>query len=143
MQGDHANATQAWQVLGKPSAIVLRTTRAAMAPGRKKKTTKAKAATRRKPVKSAARSAKTKLISSKLISSKLTKSKSSGSLARKAKPDPLDDLIVASAKALALTIEPAWTSAVRANLHVIFAQAALVTAFELPDDAEPAPIFKA
>jgi hypothetical protein len=58
-------------------------------------------------------------------------------------PDHLTDLIDASGKAFELTIESAWRSAVHANLQVIFRQAALFMAFELPDDAEPAPIFKA
>jgi hypothetical protein len=79
-----------------------------------------------------------KIRESKSNKSKSGKSKSSGS-----KPDPLDDLIEAGARTLALTIAPAWKPAVRANLHVIFSQAALFTAFELPDDAEPAPIFTA
>jgi 1-carboxybiuret hydrolase subunit AtzG-like protein len=61
----------------------------------------------------------------------------------KSQSDPIDRLIEASASALALTIEPAWKSSVRTNLQVIFAQAALFCDFELPDDAEPAPIFKA
>jgi hypothetical protein len=104
-----------------------------MAPGRKKKATKAKAATRRKATKPPAKSSK----------SRSGVSKSGRSKPRPSRPDVLDDLIVAAANPLALTIEPAWKPAVRANLQVIFAQAALVTAFELPDDAEPAPIFKA
>jgi len=58
-------------------------------------------------------------------------------------PDQLTDLIDASGKAFELTIEAAWRSAVHANLQVIFRQATLFMAFELPDDAEPAPIFKA
>jgi hypothetical protein len=57
--------------------------------------------------------------------------------------DHLTDLIDASARAFELTIESTWKPTVRANLRVIFAQAALFMAFELPDDAEPAPIFKA
>jgi hypothetical protein len=112
MQDDHANARQV-----------------SMAPARKKKATKAKAAARPK-VKPAGKSAKSKSAASK-------------SKPHQSKPDPLDDLIVAAAHALGLTVDPAWTPAVRANLQVIFAQAALVTAFDLPDDAEPAPIFKA
>jgi hypothetical protein len=60
-----------------------------------------------------------------------------------AKPDPLDAMIAAGARALTLTIASAWMPAVRFNLQVILAQAALVAAFELPDDAEPAPIFAA
>ena len=59
------------------------------------------------------------------------------------KADPLDDLIEAAGAAFGLSIKPEWRSAVRANLHVIFGQAALFAAFELPDDAEPAPVFKA
>jgi hypothetical protein len=58
-------------------------------------------------------------------------------------PDHLTDLINASGKAFELTIESAWRPAVRANLQIIFQQATLFMAFELPDDAEPAPIFKA
>jgi hypothetical protein len=58
-------------------------------------------------------------------------------------PDHLTGLIDASGKAFELTIESAWRPAVRANLQVIFGQAALFMAFELADDAEPAPIFKA
>jgi hypothetical protein len=104
-----------------------------MAPARKKKATKAKAAARPK-VKPASKFAKSKSDRSKSAASK-SKSQS--------KPDPLDDLIAAAAHALALTVDPAWTPTVRANLQVIFAQAALVTAFDLPADAEPAPIFKA
>ena len=56
---------------------------------------------------------------------------------------PLDDFIVAGARALELTIDKAWMPAVRANLAVTLRLAALVTAFALPDDAEPAPVFKA
>ena len=54
-------------------------------------------------------------------------------------PDLISDLIDAAA----LTVEPAGQPAVRANLQVIFGQAALFMACELPDDTEPAPIFKA
>ena len=59
------------------------------------------------------------------------------------KPDPFEDTIEAAAQIFVLNIEPAWKPAVRANLQVIFRQATLFMAFELPDDAEPAPIFKA
>jgi hypothetical protein len=57
--------------------------------------------------------------------------------------DPLDDLITATAATLALPIDPAWRPAVRANLEVNLRLARLVDAFELPDDAEPAPTFRA
>jgi hypothetical protein len=60
-----------------------------------------------------------------------------------ADPDPLDDFIVASAQTLGLPMEPGWLPAVRANLDVTLKHATLVAEFELPDNAEPAPIFAA
>jgi hypothetical protein len=57
--------------------------------------------------------------------------------------DPLDDFITASAAALAVPIEPAWRPAVRGHLEVTLRLARLVDGFELPDDAEPAPVFRA
>jgi Protein of unknown function (DUF4089) len=57
--------------------------------------------------------------------------------------DPLDAFVDASAHALDLKLAPAWKGAVKANLAVTFALAALFTDFPLPDDAEPAPIFSA
>ncbi len=59
------------------------------------------------------------------------------------KPDALDDLIEAAAQALDLPLEPAWQPAIKANLAVTLRQAALVTEFPLPDEAEPAPVFQA
>lgn len=60
-----------------------------------------------------------------------------------ANPDPLDDFIAASARTLDLPVKPDWLPAVRKNLEVTLEYAALVAKFELPDDAEPAPIFAA
>src|SRR5262245_29731768 len=57
--------------------------------------------------------------------------------------DPLDSLVDAVAHALDFQIEPAWKGAVRTNLEVTFALAALFADFPLPDDAEPAPVFSA
>ena len=57
--------------------------------------------------------------------------------------DPLDDVITATAGALNLPIEPAWRPAVRTHLEVTLRLARLVEDFDLPDDAEPAPIFRA
>jgi hypothetical protein len=57
--------------------------------------------------------------------------------------DPLDDFITAAADALALPVDPAWRPAVRAHLEVTSRLARLVEELELPDDAEPAPIFRA
>ena len=59
------------------------------------------------------------------------------------KPDHLDAYIDAAAQALGLAIEPAWKPAVRANLEVTLALAAIVAEKELPDEAEPAPVFRA
>jgi hypothetical protein len=52
-------------------------------------------------------------------------------------------LIDAEACALGLALEPSWKPAVRAHLDVILRFAAMVEAFPLPDDAEPAPLFQA
>ena len=67
-------------------------------------------------------------------------------LAKPAKPrqrDLLDDFIAAGARALDLKIDKSWMPAVRAHLQVTLRHGALVTAFALPDDAEPAPVFRA
>jgi len=66
-------------------------------------------------------------------------------VAKPAKPkrDPLDDFIAAGARALDLKIDEAWMPAVRGHLGVTLRLGALVAAFALPDDAEPAPVFKA
>jgi hypothetical protein len=60
-----------------------------------------------------------------------------------APPDAVGELIAASARALGLTIDPAWEANVKFNLHLILRHAALVDEFALPNDAEPAPIFHA
>lgn len=57
--------------------------------------------------------------------------------------DPLDAYIEAAAAALKIPIEPAWKGEIRANLEVTLRLAALVAEKELPDDAEPAPVFQA
>ncbi len=57
--------------------------------------------------------------------------------------DPLDAYIDAAATALAIPIRPEWKAEIRANLTITFRFAALVGEKELPDDAEPAPVFKA
>lgn len=57
--------------------------------------------------------------------------------------DDLDALVDAAAKTMRLPIEPAWKPAIKANLQVSLRLAALVEEFELPDEAEPAPVFEA
>jgi len=59
------------------------------------------------------------------------------------KSDHLDTYIDAASQALGIPIEPEWKGPIRANLEVTFRLAALVGDKELPDDAEPAPVFKA
>jgi hypothetical protein len=57
--------------------------------------------------------------------------------------DSLDDYIDAAAEALKIQIDATWKPAVRSNLQIVLQHAAKVDAFPLPDDAEPAPVFKA
>jgi hypothetical protein len=57
--------------------------------------------------------------------------------------DDLDTFIAAAAASLGLPAEPAWRPAIRFNLDVTLRLAALVTDFPLPDDAEPASVFRA
>ena len=58
-------------------------------------------------------------------------------------PDQLDEFIAAAARALEIPLDPEWKPAVKSNLDVTLKHAAVAAEFELPDDAEPAPIFKA
>jgi hypothetical protein len=57
--------------------------------------------------------------------------------------DPLLLYIACVAKALSLEIAPDWLPAVRANLDVTLAFAHMVSEFPLPDEYEPAGIFRA
>jgi len=57
--------------------------------------------------------------------------------------DPLDHMIDAGAIALRLPLDPQWKAEVKVQLQVILRHGALVAEFPLPDDAEPAPVFKA
>jgi hypothetical protein len=55
----------------------------------------------------------------------------------------LDAYVNAAAAALVLPLDPAWQPAVRMNLDATLKLAAMVAEFPLPDEAEPAPIFRA
>ena len=59
------------------------------------------------------------------------------------KHDPIDAYIDSAAALLRLPLEPEWKGAVRANLEVTLKLAAIVGEKELPDDAEPAPVYQA
>jgi hypothetical protein len=54
-----------------------------------------------------------------------------------------DRLIEAQAWVLGLVLDSSWKPAVCAHLDVILRFAALVDAFPLPDDAEPASVYRA
>jgi hypothetical protein len=66
-------------------------------------------------------------------------------------PDPsasLDDetagrVVDALAPMLGLPVDPAWRAAVIANLKATANAARLVEDFSLPDELEPAPVFRA
>jgi hypothetical protein len=57
--------------------------------------------------------------------------------------DTLDSYIDAATEVLGLPMEPAWKPAIRANLQVTLRLAAVLAELELPDEAEPAPVFEA
>jgi hypothetical protein len=79
----------------------------------------------------------------KVLRKALRKGRKAAKPAKQPQHDPLDDFIIASARALDLKIDKAWMPAVRGNLAVTLRLAALVSSFTLPDDADPAPVFKA
>lgn len=58
-------------------------------------------------------------------------------------PEDLDPFIDAACAALGLPADPAFKPAIRANLAVTLKFGQDVVAFALPDDAEPAPVFRA
>jgi|SRR5262245_14438231 hypothetical protein len=58
-------------------------------------------------------------------------------------PDQLDQFISIAAQGLGLRVEKSWMKPVRANLRVTLDLVAMVAEFPLPDDAEPAPVFRA
>jgi hypothetical protein len=57
--------------------------------------------------------------------------------------DELAAFVDAAAEVLDIPIDPTWKPAVRENLSVIFAHARRFADFPLPDEAEPAPVFRA
>jgi hypothetical protein len=56
--------------------------------------------------------------------------------------NPMDDFIAAGARMLDLKIDKAWLAAVRSHLGVTMRHGAQVMDFTLPDDSEPAPVFR-
>jgi hypothetical protein len=100
-----------------------------------------------RPARTAARKSSAKAPPAKTSPAK-TKARASAAQSAKRKPppptrDPLDDFIDVAARAFGLPVEPEWQPAIKASLDVTLRLGALVAAFELPDVAEPAPIFGA
>ena len=58
-------------------------------------------------------------------------------------PDDVDKLIDAGTALLGIPIESEWREAIRANLLVTLRLADTVDKFPLPDEADPAPVFRA
>jgi hypothetical protein len=103
-----------------------------------------------RPARTAARKSSAKAPPAKTSPAKTspagTKARASAAQSAKRKPparDPLDDFIDVAARAFDLPVEPEWQPAIKASLDVTLRLGALVAAFELPDEAEPAPIFGA
>lgn len=76
------------------------------------------------------------------------KAKSIGAKAAKPSPraraaDSLGDFMAAAARTLDLPMAAQWKQGVKANLAVTVGFASNLGAFELPDEAEPAPVFRA
>ena len=57
--------------------------------------------------------------------------------------EALTEFMRGGAKLLGLPLDPAWEASICGHLRVTLRHAALVDAFELPDEAEPGPIFRA
>jgi hypothetical protein len=62
---------------------------------------------------------------------------------RSRNPSELSALAAAGVRALALPIDPAWHAGIAFNLQLLFKHAALIDGFALPDESEPAPVFRA
>lgn len=58
-------------------------------------------------------------------------------------PDDVDKLIDSGTALLGIPIQPEWREAIRANLLVTLRLADTVDKFPLPDEADPAPVFRA
>ena len=56
--------------------------------------------------------------------------------------ETLTNFMRGGTKLLGLPLDPAWEASIRGHLWVTLRHAALVDAFELPDEAEPAPVFR-
>ena len=57
--------------------------------------------------------------------------------------ETLTEFMRGGAKLLGLPLDPSWEASIRGHLRVTLRHAALVDAFELTDEAEPATVFRA
>ena len=55
----------------------------------------------------------------------------------------LDALIASAEPVLGIPVRPEWHAAIRTHLTISLDHARAVAGFALPDDAEPAPVFRA
>ena len=56
--------------------------------------------------------------------------------------DDLDAFINAGTRLIGIVIRPEWREAIRLHLAVSLAHAQAVAEFPLPDEADPAPVFR-
>lgn len=54
----------------------------------------------------------------------------------------LNAMIETGARVLGLPVQPEWQAAIRAHLATNLRLAALVAEFELPDELDPAPVYR-
>jgi hypothetical protein len=54
----------------------------------------------------------------------------------------LDEFTAAGAALLGIPIAPEWQPAIRTNMAALLVHAAMVIEFPLPDEAEPAAVFR-
>jgi molybdopterin-guanine dinucleotide biosynthesis protein A len=57
--------------------------------------------------------------------------------------DTLEALVAAYAEALALPLDAGWQAGTRRNIELLLRHAALIDEFPLPDDCDPASVFRA
>jgi len=57
--------------------------------------------------------------------------------------DDLDAYAAAGTRLLGIAVAPDWQPAIRAHLRVALTLGGLVAGFDLPDEAEPGPVFTA
>jgi Protein of unknown function (DUF4089) len=62
---------------------------------------------------------------------------------RTKRPDAFGVVGTAASQLLSLPIESSWRAGVTFNLRLLFKHAARIDEFSLPDDIEPAPVFRA